>query len=129
MGVNKTSISAGEIIRHLLMESAEVKKKTNKIYPVIEDKADLPYIVYRRISQENVPVNDRQGADTIAVEVLCLTQKYTQGVELAEAVRYALEGKKCTLGDLTMRSCVLVDGEETWQADAYIQQLVFNIKI
>ena len=69
------------------------------------------------------------GADTVTIEVICYTEKYGEGVELAEAVRAALDGKQGEKDGLVMRSCVLTDSEEGYDSDAYAQQLVFNVKI
>lgn len=129
MGANKTSLSAGEIIREILSSDPEVAARTNKIFPVAVDNADLPYVLYRRVQLEQVPVKDRRGADTVGIEVMCYTSQYTEGVELAEAVRAALDGRQAELDGLRMRSCFLSDSEEAWQDDAYVQQLIFTVKI
>lgn len=129
MAVSRTSLSAGEIIRSILMSDSEVSARVKKIFPVVEDSAELPYIVYRRTQLEQEPVKGRRGADTVGIEILCYTQHYTEGVELAEAVRDALDGKQGEVDGLVMRSCYLADSEEAWQDDAYVQQLVFNVKI
>lgn len=129
MAVNKSSLSAGEIIRAVLIEDSEVMARAKKVFPVIEDSAELPYIVYRRTQLEQIPTKGRRGADTVGIEILCYTKGYTEGVELAEAVRDALDGKQSEQNGLVMRSCYLADSEEAWQDDAYIQQLVFNVKI
>ena len=55
MAVSKTSLSAGEIIRAILANDAEVTTRANKIYPVVEDRADLPHIVYRRTQLKQDP--------------------------------------------------------------------------
>ena len=52
MAVSKTSLSAGALIREVLLGSAEVTARTNKIFPVVVDNAVLPYILYRRSSME-----------------------------------------------------------------------------
>ena len=122
-------MSAGEIIRSILMADDEVAARIKKIFPVVSDSAELPYIVYRRAQLEQTPVKTGRGADTVGIEVLCYTEHYTEGVELAEAVRNALDGAQGEAGGLTMRSCYLADSEESWQDDAYIQQLMFNVKI
>lgn len=129
MAVSKTSLSAGEIIRTILANDAEVTTRANKIYPVVEDRADLPYIVYRRTQLKQDPIKNGRGADTVGIEILCYTKQYTEGVELAEAVREALDGVQGESDGLVMRSCYLEDSEEAWQDDAYVQQLVFNVKI
>lgn len=129
MGVSKSSLSAGEIIRDILVNNEEVAARAKKVFPVVEDSAELPYIVYRRTQLEQEPAKGRRGADTVGIEILCYTQHYTEGVELAEAVRDALDGAQGEKDGLIMRSCYLADSEEAWQDDAYVQQLVFNVKI
>ena len=129
MGANKTSLSAGEIIREILSSDPEVAARTNKIFPVAVDNAELPYVLYRRVQLEQVPIKDRRGADTVGIEIMCYTAQYTEGVELAEAVRAALDGRQVELDELRMRSCFLSDSEEAWQDDAYVQQLIFTVKI
>lgn len=130
MAVNKTSLSAGEIIRELLTHDPEVSARTKKVFPVVIDKAELPYILYRRTQLDSAVVKNKTGADTVGIEVICYTANYTDGVELAEAVRGALDGAQATTDEgLVMRSCYLADSEEAWQDDAYLQQLVFNLKI
>lgn len=129
MAVSKSSLSAGEIIRAILIEDSEVMARAKKVFPVVEDSAELPYIVYRRTQLVQTPVKGQRGADTVGIEILCYTAGYTEGVELAEAVRDALDGAQGSQDGLVMRSCYLEDSEEAWQDDAYVQQLVFNVKI
>lgn len=122
-----TALSAGIIIRDILANSASVR--TNKVYPVITDYVEMPYIVYRRTALRHNPVKTGQGADTVQIEVLCLDSDYSKSVELAESVREVLEYAHVEKDGLVMRGCTLEDSEEFWQDDAYIQRLVFNVKI
>ena len=129
MAVSKSSLSAGEIIRAVLTSDPEVTARAKKVYPVVEDTAELPYVVYRRTQLEQGQVKGRRGNDNVTIEVLCDTKGYTEGVELAEAVRDALDNKTAESDGLVMRSCYLTDSEEAWQDDAYLQVLVFNVKM
>lgn len=129
MAVSKSSLSAGEIIRAVLTSDPEVTARAKKVYPVVEDTAELPYVVYRRTQLEQGQVKGRRGNDNVTIEVLCYTKGYTEGVELAEAVRDALDNKTAESDGLVMRSCYLTDSEEAWQDDAYLQILVFNVKM
>ena len=130
MAVSRTSISVGEIIRAILTEDDEVMARCNKIFPVVTDRADLPYILYRRTALDQTPTKTMAAkADGAQLEVLCFTEKYGEGVELAEAVRQTLDGVQGELNGLRMRSCALTDYEEAWQDDAYVQQLVFTVKV
>lgn len=130
MAVAKTSLSAGLIIRAILLEDPEVKARTNKVFPVVVDKAELPYILYRRTSLAQNPQKSGQpGADEVQIEILCFTERYGEGVELAEAVRGALDQVSAEHDGMRMRSCYLTESEETWQDDAFVQQLIFSVKI
>ncbi len=126
----KSSLSAGAIIRSILLSDKDVKKRTNKVFPIAIDNAQLPYILYRRAALQHNPTKARMpGADTVTMEVVCYTAKYAEGVELAEAVRAALDYKQGELDGVQMRSCTLADSEEGYEDDAYLQQLVFQVKI
>lgn len=130
MAVPKTSLSAGKVIRAVLLEDIEVAKRTNKIFPVSTDSAELPYILYRRTSLSPKPQKSGQpGADEVQIEVVCFTERYSEGVELAEAVRAALDQVDAEHEGLTLRSCYLLDSEEAYQDDAFVQQLVFSMKM
>lgn len=130
MAVHKTSLSAGEIIRAVLLEDAEVAARTKKIFPVATDSAELPYILYRRSAfSPNPQKSGRPNADEIQVEVNCFTERYSEGVELAEAVRGALDQVSAEHEGLHLRSCYLLESEEAYQDDAYVQQLVFSMKM
>lgn len=127
-----TSLSAGKLIRRILTEDEAVRAaKVTKVFPVVTDNAILPYIAYRRKSVEAGAVKGAVvgNADTTAVEILCFTGDYESGVSLAEAVRDALDGRQAEADGLRMRSCVMTDSEEAWQDDAYVQRLVFTIKV
>lgn len=126
----KTSLSAGAVIREILLADADVRRCTNKIFPVVTSKAELPYILYRRAALQHNPTKARQpGADTVTMEVFCYTASYADGVELAEAVRKALDYAQGEKDGLIMRSCTLVDSEEDFTDDAFVQCLSFNVKI
>lgn len=90
--------------------------------------ATLPYILYRRSALMPSPLKSGQ-AETVEIELMCYTERYTEGVALAEAVRSALDGRQTQLAGLVMRSCYLSSSEEYWADDAFVQQLTFTIKI
>lgn len=133
MAVNKTSLSIGALIREILLDSADVAARTNKVYPVATDKAELPYILYRRAALEQTAQKTGQpGVDTVQLEVICFAADYDDCLELAEAVRGALDNRRGMQSNddtLALSSCQLVDSEEAWQDDAYVQQLIFSVKV
>lgn len=130
MAASKTSLSAGAIFRHVLLEDPAVSKLTKNVYPIVADSAELPYICYRRAGQSVTPQKAGQpGADTIQMEVLCCASSYSDSIELAEAVRSALDYTQAEYAGLIMRSCHLSGSEEDYEGDAYIQSLSFTIKV
>lgn len=132
MAVNKTSLSVGELIREILLEDPDVAARCNgTIFPVATDSANLPCILYRRAGLSQLAQKSMRPTDNTAMEILCYTADYEEGIELAEAVRAALDQKSAISNDgtLTMSLCTLESSEESWQDDAYIQQMIFNIQI
>lgn len=128
MAISRTSISAGALIRHALMASEEVKKRVNKIYPVVTERADLPYILYRHTGLDAVATT-KGGADRITFELNCFTAQYAEGIELAEAVRDALEGQSVTLDGLTLRNCYVTNFASEWDSDAHVQVITITANI
>ncbi len=124
-----TSISAGLIIGAILTEDPSISAMATQVFPVVTDEADLPYISYRVLKMENTPVKGMQTSDMLLMEVNCFSGTYAGSVGLAECVRNALDGKQRSYDNITMRSCSFEDREETWQDDAYVQRLIFMIKI
>ena len=130
MAVTKSSLSAGSVIRAVLLDNPEVASRTSKIFPVVTDSAELPYITYRRRALEASPQKSGQpGADTVEIEVSCFTAGYAEGVMLAEAVRGALDYTESVHDGLRLRACHLIDSEESFAGDAYVQLMVFGVKM
>jgi len=130
MAQKRTSLSAGAVIRDMLLSDEEVRRRTSKVFPIVIDQAQLPYILYRRAAlQHNPTKTGAPGADAVTMEVVCYTAKYAEGVELAEAVRSALDNRQGESQGVRMRSCTLVDSEEGYEDDAFSQLLVFQVRI
>lgn len=130
MSQTKTSLSAGELIRTLLLEDDAISSRVSKIFPVDTVEARLPYIVYRRAALEAKPTKSgRPGADVIQMEIYCYCSSYTESVELAESVRACLDNIVAEDSAGRISGCYLSDAEEGFEADAFIQKLIFTIKI
>lgn len=126
-----TSLSAGAVIRSLLLADEAVAAKARKVFPVaIDTSAELPYVLYRRAALEPTPQkNGQPGNDAALIEVVCFAATYAASVELAEAVRAALDFATGEAAGLRLRACHLTDSDEDWRDDAFVQRLVFNVKI
>lgn len=125
-----SSLSAGIIVRQLLTQSPEVQRITHRIFPIVIDEAVLPYVVYRRAALETQPTKSLQSADTATIEVACYAATYGESVDLAEAVRHALDHQQATSPEgLHLRACILDDAEELWDSEAFGQLLTFRAKV
>ncbi len=124
-----TVLSAGLVVNEMLSSDASIAAAVTKVFPVVVDQAILPYIAYRREGLETRPVKGERSADTARIAVRCYAATYAGSVELAEMVRAALDGATYRGDTLSMRSCCLVGGSETWEADAYVQELIFAVRI
>lgn len=124
-----TSLSAGIVINNVLSNDDKVTSIATDIFPIVADEAKLPYVAYRRISYDQTTAKLTIGADTVQVEVSCYADTYIKSIELAEAVREALDGTQAMADDVYMRSCYLSSSSEDWEDDAFVQSLIFTIKI
>lgn len=125
-----TSLSVGIIIHQLLTQSPEVQRITRRVFPIVVDNAELPYVVYRRAALETQPTKSLQSADTATIEVACYAATYGESVDLAEAVRHALDHQQATSPEgLHLRACILDDAEELWDSEAFGQLLTFRAKV
>ncbi|MGM9687521.1 MAG: DUF3168 domain-containing protein [Alloprevotella sp.] len=124
-----SSLSAGLVVRGLLCSDAGVRGIARKVFPVVVGEARLPYVAYRRVGLEQDAVKGSAGSDAVRVEVLCFAESYEGSLELAEAVRRVLDGARGVRDGLVMRSCVLVDAEEGYEGDAFVQSLTFRIRL
>lgn len=126
----KTSLSAGQVLYDVLSGDAGVTAIATKVFPIATDSAELPYVAYRRASIETAGVKtSSRGADTVRIEVNCYAATYQQSVELAEAVRLALDHKWAKTDGLSVSSFTLSDASEFFESDAFVQALTFEARM
>lgn len=119
----------GDLIRDILLDSPDVAAITTKVFPLMRDKATLPYINYRRASISTRPVIEGSAADTITFELQCCAKDHDQSLRLASAVREALDGIQAEGHGLRIRRSLLIDAAEFFTGDAFVQQLSFSVKM
>ncbi len=119
----------GDLIREILLESDAVAALTTDVFPLVRDKATLPYIVYRRSGMSVQPVISGSSADTLTYQLRCCTKEYADSLRLAAAVREALDGIQAEGQGLRIRRSLLIDAQEFFSGDAYVQELTFSIKM
>jgi len=97
----------GKAIYYLLTNATDVTDVVStRVYPEIaQQDADLPYIVYAIANNEPTDTKPEPSKlDTAQVEVNIYSQSYTEAIDLAVAVRAALDRVKGTYSGVNVQS-------------------------
>ena len=131
-----TSISAGLWVYKALSSSEELMRLCGKVFPVVSEAgAQLPYVCYRKAANAALPVKQGRSSDAVSIEVTCYARTYAESVCMAEIVRGVLEGGEAedyvdASGRRLAVACAqMIDCEEAWADDAYMQNMTFEIRI
>lgn len=118
------------LIRELLLD-AEVLPDT-QIFPCVAPEAKLPYIVLARSGGTPTPVSAQKSINEIEIVAQVCAADYDESLALASAVVEALDGvTRATTDDgrFTGRALVVSIGPEAKIADAFVQELIINLKM
>ncbi len=131
----------GYSIYSILINDSDVSALVStRVYPnVAKQSSDWPFIVYTTNSVD--PTDTKDGVspmDTNIVEILCLSDTYSQAVDLAQKVRIALDRKTPgtypnTIWGNKVQSIKFNSVDEDFEIDGkgmgvYVQTLSFNIR-
>lgn len=100
-------MTVGKAIYYLLTNATDVTDVVStRVYPEIaQQDADLPYIVYAIANNEPTDTKPEPSKlDTAQVEVNIYSQSYTEAIDLAVAVRAALDRVKGTYSGVNVQS-------------------------
>ena len=86
----------------------------------------FPLILYERDSAVSHYTKDGPADMETTATVFVVTEDYSQGVTIAEAVIAALERKEAHYDELDVVDCVHVGSVEGFQDRSFIQQIQFN---
>lgn len=127
--ITTNSIMIGRVIFELLSQNLELRKLVgNKVFPVvIQEDIEFPYVVYRRSRLIPSYTKDNYATDdTVYVDVIAVAEDYMSSLNLAQAIRCALEGKKGQYDDIDIINIELEDSQEDGE-DVFVQGLTFKI--
>lgn len=122
------SLLIGKTIYNILSANTELTAMVgNKIYPLIaEQSTTYPFVIYYR---DNVSVNrvskDGYGEDEVNFTVVCVSDNYSQSVDIANTVRKVLEKQRINGQDITITNSHIVSVDESWADNAFVQRLTF----
>ena len=103
----------------------------NRIYAVVaEQGTNYPFIVYYRSTvQSNNFTKDGFNEDSVEFSVIAVSDKYNTSVDIANQIRKVLEKRRLDCSDMIISNVRLVDIDESWSDNAYIQTLNFTCTV
>ena len=130
------SIQSGGLFIDQLLKASEVLRAVMgdnpRIFPVMSmEEETYPCINYTREDINTTGVKGEEPPMEGTWEVTCWSRDYVQSLDMVEAVKMALHGKRARLDcGLTMRYCALISSTETaYENGVYAQEMIFMIRI
>lgn len=131
------SLTVSKYIQAILTESEEVLaivgNDTHKIFPLLQpDNLHFPFIVHSRTGISTTYTKDLEMGqmgwfNTVTYTVSCVSDEYDQCIELANAVRHAMEGYRWKTKDIFIHPIQLLGAAEyTTDNDAFVEELQFQ---
>lgn len=125
------SLLTGKYIKEFISENEEVLKiiPADKVVPLYaEPDTTFPFVVYTR---EIVPeyTKDILTGNAVTFNVAVVSNDYVQSLELANAVRNAIEGHYYKDEYITIGVIHVSNAYEDTVSDAYIQRLTFTMNV
>ena len=126
------SILIGKLIYKLLANDGQMNKLVTykNIFPLVANaETAYPFVVYSRTSLNVEYCKDGVAEDIAEVQVLAVSDNYVESLDVANRIRSILELMKYKDNDIRVTECKLSSITEEFMEDAFIQRLVFTIKI
>ena len=129
---NQTEGTEGDATGETGEPEVIVHDYTQRIFPLLQpDTLAFPYIVHSRtgiVVEYTKDVHFGFGwTNTINYTVKCASDDYVQCIELANAVRHALEGTRYRDDDIFIHPIKLLSvAEYTTDDDAFVEELIFT---
>lgn len=123
------SLEIGKLIYSLL--SADSRLSTllgNKIFPlIVENNTTYPFIVYKRSDVKANYTKDYYLNDDVSIDIVCVSDNYLSGLEIAVIIREILENKR--FKNEGVERIQLDYANEDYLENSFIQTLGFIITI
>lgn len=120
------NFKVGKDIKNLLVNDTNVQSKLNgKVFPIVANEGtQFPFVVYRRSAYR--PQSNKDYSDeVVSMELIILSTKYDESVDIANVVAEALDRKTTEI----ISDIQLTNISEDYIDDTYIQRLFIDISI
>lgn len=134
------SLLISKYIQQILEESAEIKaiigNDEHKIFPLLQpDNLSFPFIVHARTGltvnyTKDIEFGNTGWCNIVNYTISCVSNEYIQCVELANAVRHAVETYRWKTKDIYIHPIQLLTvAEYTTDNDAFVEELQFQMMV
>jgi hypothetical protein len=134
------SLLISKYIQQILEESNEVKaivgNDEHRIFPLLQpDNLNFPFIVHARTGlsvqyTKDIEIGHVGWCNTINYTITCVSNDYIQCIELANAVRHAVETYRWRTNDIYIHPIQLLTATEyTLDNDAFVEELQFQMTV
>jgi hypothetical protein len=134
------SLLVSKYIQAILEESDEIKaivgENEHKIFPLLQpDTLTFPFIVHARTGlsvtyTKDIEYGNVGWTNTVNYTISCVSDDYVQCIELANAVRHAVETYRWKDEDIYIHPIQLLTvAEYTTDTDAFVEELQFTMAV
>lgn len=127
----KNALSINKYINKFLTESEAVTElvKVSNIRPLVLAPTTFPYISFMHGNINSEYTKDGWSEDTTEVVIICVSDDYTQTIDIAEAVRELLENSVYKDEDIFISQIRFSGCTEDQIENVFVQRLTFNVKV
>lgn len=124
------TLKVGAAVRTLFNAStALVAKVGDRIYPIIADDTQMPFIIYSRVGLTPSHSKDGSSKDSVFMTVRVVGE-YGESIDIAELVINAVKGKRGIYSGVNIDTVRVSDASEGWDDNSgYVQDITFEILI
>lgn len=130
--MRKHSLKSTQYIHNKLISTSSVTSliNENNIFLLIaEPETKYPYAVITRTRITSRDENKDFSTDEIGINIKVWSDQYDEAVNIADAIRFAIEGKEIEMDKEVMDSIELSSSTESWTGDAYLESMDFTAEI
>ena len=122
------TLDIGKYIHSVLTDaSSGITCKCNPL--VADNDTKYPFIVYRRMNLVSSTCKDGVFQDEVVMEIIVVSNKYSESVEIATKIRKRLERQRVIYNDLEINDGNIIMATEEFSNNAYVQRMQFEFKV
>lgn len=127
----KTALHINKYINKFLTESESVTALVNvsNIRPLVLQPTEFPYISFMHSNIQSEYTKDGWFEDTTEVVIICVSDDYSQTIDIAQAVRELLENNAYRDNDIYISQIRFSGASEDQIENVFVQRLTFIVKV